>query len=458
MASKNNSRQLSFIPSILFFLIVGCTTAQNKAHKATITPQLIDTTTPTKTLKPSPTFFDQLNYSTFTPQPAAKCPEFGTISNPNLDFLNPPFLKSFDTSSWEEFDRQRYKNVLDFINIYGPGPLIKYAQTQPHFKNWFWEDVTNDGVPEFIYPGALYQCEEGRYKITLSYSHDAWGGFPRFENIGDWNRNNVPELLLHEWTSNHGNSSYQLYEWDQTVFRELLPDSLYIHPDGRIDYKDVDNDGAQEIIVISGIQDWPPNYDIKTRNEFTYYKWNGRNYVEYKKEYSDPIYRFQAVQDADGFMDTKQYDRALEFYKEVISNGELEWWSPDRETYMQRRYLEYGLTPPVQDWNEYHQLASYARFRMILLYLLQDNLSSAQSVYVETLNYSSPDLPGYHYYKIGQEFWDEYQVSKNINQSCAKAIEYASKHLELLTPLGSDYHGLQSKHYLPEYICPVGLR
>ncbi|MBC7879173.1 MAG: hypothetical protein H7Y59_18545 [Anaerolineales bacterium] len=353
------------------------------------------------------------------------------------------------------YDRQRHKNVLDFINIYGPEPLMEDARTKPYFKGWFWEDVTNDGVPEFMYPGALYKCEKGKYQVFLQYTHDVWGGLSTFEDINDWNQNGISELFLHILTFNHGDRMYQIYEWDRIHFRKLLVDDILIHPDGVIKYKDLDNDRVYEVIAIAGTYDWFAPVGIELRNEFTYYKWDGKFYTEYDREYDDPKYRFQAIQDADYYAKTGEYNRALTLYKEAISSGELEWWSVERKEYMINKHFEFGLTLPEQDWMEYHWLASYARFRMIVVYLLQNHPSPAQSVYAETLNYATPDLPGYHYYKLGAEFWDEYQLSSDINKSCAKAIGYATEHPELLAPLGSDYHGYQSKIYKPEDVCFV---
>jgi hypothetical protein len=37
---------------------------------------------------------------------------------------------------------------------------------------------------------------------------------------------------------------------------------------------------------------------------------------------------------------------------------------------------------------------------------------------------------------------------------CAAAIQYAVEHPEILTPLGSDYHGAQSHTYVPADVCP----
>jgi hypothetical protein len=38
---------------------------------------------------------------------------------------------------------------------------------------------------------------------------------------------------------------------------------------------------------------------------------------------------------------------------------------------------------------------------------------------------------------------------------CAAAIQYAAEHPdEMLTPLGSDYHGWQSHIYVPVDVCP----
>jgi hypothetical protein len=51
-------------------------------------------------------------------------------------------------------------------------------------------------------------------------------------------------------------------------------------------------------------------------------------------------------------------------------------------------------------------------------------------------------------------FWDAYQSSGKMYAGCAAAIQYAAEHLDILTPLGSDYHGWQSHTYVPADVCP----
>jgi len=44
--------------------------------------------------------------------------------------------------------------------------------------------------------------------------------------------------------------------------------------------------------------------------------------------------------------------------------------------------------------------------------------------------------------------------TQKMYDGCAAAIQYAVEHPEILTPLGSDYHGWQSHIYRPADVCP----
>jgi hypothetical protein len=62
--------------------------------------------------------------------------------------------------------------------------------------------------------------------------------------------------------------------------------------------------------------------------------------------------------------------------------------------------------------------------------------------------------PGHSYAEMATDFWSAYQSSGKMYDACAAAIAYANAHPEILTPLGSDYHGAQSHIYQPADVCP----
>ena len=111
-------------------------------------------------------------------------------------------------------------------------------------------------------------------------------------------------------------------------------------------------------------------------------------------------------------------------------------------------------TPYPNDLTEYPRLAAYAYYRIMLLHLVQGHESDAATVYNTLQEKFSNDPNGRPYVEMGIAFWNAYQSTHKMYDGCAAAIQYAAEHPDLLTPLGSDYHGWQSHIYKPEDVCP----
>lgn len=194
------------------------------------------------------------------------------------------------------------------------------------------------------------------------------------------------------------------------------------------------------------------------RNQKVIYMWNGENYVWYSQEYYPPNFRFEAIQDGDTETIRGDYDSALKFYQAAIFDDKLKSWTQevwrDLSQNQDIRILSY---PDIEKMPfnqvEYDQLSAYARYRIMIIYLKQGWDSDAKTMY-ETLveKYPQGNL-GYPYAELATEFWNEYRSSHDLTLSCDEAITYATKHTEILEPLGS--HGLFDKHYEPESICPL---
>ena len=112
------------------------------------------------------------------------------------------------------------------------------------------------------------------------------------------------------------------------------------------------------------------------------------------------------------------------------------------------------MPPVIPDLTEYPKLAAYSYYRIMLINIVQGSEAGANSTY-NTLQQNFGNNPyGHPYVEMATAFWNAYQSAHKMYDGCAAAIEYAAGHPEILTPLGSDYHGGQSKIYQPEDICP----
>jgi hypothetical protein len=420
-------------------------------------------------LTPLPTFtptFDARTIVTVTPAPKAACPEITPVTNPDLGFLDFSLDKP-------ENGRDAEQNILNFLNSFGPTPLYKALKQSWRAKDYAFQDLTGDGVPELAI-GAIafyiFGCQDGQYKKLLELEPDAYLSPPTITVIKDANRNGIPELTLLLGFASQGGHTYAIYEWNGERFANLIPSDSIDYPDsggiwveatGKIHYEDVDHDSLQELILDSGIPVWETyNSGLPWRNKRTTYKWNGQNYIPAKSEFAQPEFRFQAIQDGDLAASQDEYDKAFDLYQQTIFSAKLKDYSLEIRKNLQAIWMgqfeknEPSPTPPPNDPTEYPCLAAYAYYRMVILHTHLGQMDAAATQYATLQKKFSAAGPGQPYAAMASAFWDAYQSSHNMTNACGAAIAFAAAYPDMLTVLGSNYHGSQSHTYVPADVCP----
>lgn len=426
----------------------------------TSTPGPTSTTRPTATDTLTPTItptFDVASIVTRTPAPPARCP----VENPELVFdVNIPK----DEIYWlaEPF--------LEFLNSGGTRKAVitAYASIYPRdlaaIQEW---DVTGDGIPELLFEENfahlyVYRCVDGQYVLHSAIDGTYHDNRPDIIALKDLNLNGVDEIV-----SLAGDDRYrgiEVLEWDGKGFQELN-DSPELFEDyctgmlgpSNVEIADIDGNGTQELILKQEIPIWSEYISgVPWRKETRTCTWNGKFFALIRTEYAEPEYRFQAVQDADRASLAGEYDRAIDLYQAAIFNDQLGWWSPERKAYETNR-AHPGGTPqplPAPDPREYPYLAAYSRFRLLLIHTLRGHTPEAQVVY-DTLQSKFPaGQPGNEFAVMARLFLDEFGASADIGRACAKAVDYASVHPNILSYLGDSDHGWQSPTYTPGDVCP----
>jgi hypothetical protein len=449
---------------------------------ATSTPVVVSSPTFTSTVI-TPTFtvipriptitptFDVSTLVTVTPAEKAVCPIAQPAENLDFDFLNVVIGMDDENRAHAE------ENVLNFLNTYGPEPLVSYLRY--HWKSegreFLFEDLTDDDVSELaisLTSFFIFSCRNGQYEKIFELLPDGRAWAPTILFANDNNRNGILELIIRIGTWSQGGRAYHVFEWDGGNFHNLIPSELAGYPEegeiwveattGKIHCEDVDHDLLNEIILVSGVPSWGIYYDgLPWRNETTYYKWNGKNYIPAYHKFSSPEFRFQAIQDGDLAASQSELDKALSLYQDAISSDKLKDFSPEILANLRDNwYSQIGPskkptpTPYPADPTEYSRLAAYAYYRIMLLNFVHGYETDALTVF-NTLQRKFPDgNPGYPYVEMAKAFMKEYQNTHNIPVSCVTAIQYATENPEILVPLGSDYHGWQSHTYKPEDVCP----
>jgi hypothetical protein len=489
----------------------------SREPKATKTPQIsmlrpsrTISSTPTATATstyPTPTF-DARKVVIKTSQPAALC----KVEDPNLK----PNLKNIIN---ESFIYDLSPSILEYLNAGGTyEPLTVPIKLKPA---WFDKeitvelditrlDVTNDGIPEIILHDPvsfnIFGCQNGQY-ITLMHAYG--DHFPDLIDSRDLNLDGIPDLLLGvNYCGNCIRMEYYIFSWNGTAFENQLKNPGYssfyhnistdeykygyisvfsdeinygiINVDGVADentgldspiIKDLDGNGTKELIITGGI---PVGYSLHNggpwRVETVIFSWNGSSYsiVDWKTKF--PRYRFQAVQDGDVYTLLGKYDLAMSSYQRVIFD-EMDYWSYARLLYVRDTYysssdlLKPTPTQPGPDPAEYPNLAAYARFRIMVLHVIQGHLPDARTVYETLLSKYPTGTEGAVFSELARIFWDEFQHSKDTGSSCSKVIQKVSEdrvtYLKYLgnlrydnEPEYSEGHGWWSLYYAPEDVCP----
>jgi hypothetical protein len=422
--------------------------------------------TPLPTIPTSTPTFDVSTIVTVTPAPNAECPKEISSIKPNFNFDD----KSTDV----------VQEIVKFLNNGGSleslkSELGKNNEQGTAYGSINGNDLTNDGIPELILQLSgsvfIFQCQAHKYEYIFSDfpELEALFGAVEVTFLDDLNKNSIPEILVSKNTCGDALcNEVKIFEWNGLSFKGVLKrfvdnsenstDSTF---EDEITIADFDGNGVQDIIGTTEIPGNPDTFIdcIPCRVSHTIYSWNGDNFVESLLYYSPATYRFQEIQDADHESLYGNFSKSLLLYQQVVFNKQLQPWSPAIAQNMRENFLashggDLTPTPIVVELTEYPRLAAYAYFRIMLLHLMQGHESDAGAVYKTMLQKFSNDPNGRSYVEMATAFWDAYQSTHKMYDGCAAAIQYAAEHPEILTSLGSDYHGSQSHTYVPADVCP----
>jgi hypothetical protein len=378
--------------------------------------------------------------------------------------------------------------VISFLNQGGSSEMVLRAAQAAYPKLASLIDLTNDGQPELLLSTetlSILGCDpggSGQYIILGQFYDDIDLVPPGIIAIQDLNLDGLPELLLISRAFGGFSTTYllQIRTWDGQSFSSpivLPPDYPYrsqgnlgfedyqhslwgiTYHGGIVDLLDVDHNGTTEFIIKSGL---PGHPDLIAHGPWRHaqdtFTWNGEAYVLLRSEIDPPIYRFQAVQDADQAALWGEYDRALALYQDAIFSDQLLGWSP--ELYEQQQYsffVDSTPTPFPAPAEEYYHLAAYARFRILVLHALHGYDQDGQIVYDTLIERFPEGQPGYESAVLAQGFWSTYLATHDVGQACTQALKAIWDEAgEILYWLDGDFHGMQAPDYQLVGLCPFG--
>ncbi|MBN1312039.1 MAG: hypothetical protein JXB30_11530 [Anaerolineae bacterium] len=330
-------------------------------------------------------------------------------------------------------------------------------------------DFTGDGVPEVFVvlldpqsedynpqPGDLYifGCQEGAYRLLYQVGYKPEQGAPIVTSADDINGNYVNDLVytIKTCTDLGCEGKTSILEWNITLgnFSSLLTNEITtVEPE--VVVSDVDEDGLSEVSVTTGtIRNPSAGPQRKVTN---IYKWDGSLYVLSQLLKSPAQYRIHVIYDGDDALAAHDYKAAIEAYKQASTNEELKGWL----------YAD-----------EFQYLSAFARYRLMLAYVLGNNIDKAQATHDELIGQYAPPpplpppegeatatptpqagpLPGAEFATLADVFWQNFTVNRDVSRACSQVIDSVDKNSSILSLLNS--FGYANRQYRPVDICPSG--
>ena len=426
----------------------------------TITPTA--TQTPTSTITPLPTIptftptFDVSTIVTVTPAEKAECP---TTNNSEVDYQ---FDFGVFPTGKKFVDDHTIESVIAYLRMGGNIDTLIDILSEIQ-SNFIYQDITNDNTPDLIIvSGSLFQklniiyCQNGQYSLFPSNGKalgDLFGEIVEFK-IQDLNQNQIQDIYSVVTTPT--GLIAKVWEWNGQIFEDLTAITPEVEGVSIVDAKivDINNDNVLELVIKGQVANDEPFPGQPLRSITSVYHWNGNRY-SLSTRFDVPQYRFQAIQDGDIQVLYGNFKEATNIYQEAIDSNNLDWWSKDRYEHNRSARINFFTPVPLNlDGSEYPSLAAYAYYRIILLHLAQGQEAEAASTYQTLQDTFGTDQYAAPYVEMATAFWEAYQSTQKMYDGCAAAIQYAVEHPEILTPLGSDYHGWQSHIYVPADVCP----
>ena len=444
------------------------TRTKSSTPTKTHTPTLTITPEPTATIVP-PKSFDVSTIKTITLAVPANCP----AANPNLMFDVKELVKQDDVDREGIPGEMDFDLLLRFLNDgISPDKIVSQLQKDyPNFfENYFVADITGDGIPELTFPYMtgiqIIGCKNNQYEVLTGFYFDSSLLSIYFLDVDDLNSDGLAEIAVWFDGCLGGRCPYfQIFAWNGIEFVDLT--TFHCHGDLQTPYslvlQDIDKNGTSEVIFQYRSGNIPTGLytEYPERTETITCMWNGSQFVLADHEFGKPYYRFQAVKDGGYQLGFHNYDQALALYKQAIYDKNLEWFTDDRNLLAYWTYLQNIFpyeepnptsTPDLQpDPDEYQNLASFSYYKIIFIYLLQDDVQSAETTYIELeQQYPIGEGPG-QFTQISKILLDTYKKTGDIHVACENVLSYANPKKDEFISL-IDYYIWSPLHFI-ENIC-----
>lgn len=449
--------------------------------------QTLTATTTAVPFRIRPTF-DPASIVTVTPALAAQCPT-----------VDPSFKHIFQDQGAESgygYNSDAFHLQTDILYALNQGAsLASVRGSLPEVtgdgdplglseENLLEKDLTGDGISEvvFYHPFnryAIFTCKNGEYTLALDIPSNGLYSVSQM-TTEDLNLDTLPEIVLGvaDYVAVRPGLMVFIFGWDGESFQNLSAtdywDEFYL-PEivryefgltGGYDIQDVSENGLKGIAVEQEYVKMGDPYFGPWRDVTQIITWDGTEFSLQMPIFTPPIYRFQAVHDGDRAFIAGEFEKALDFYQQVLDDRNLKAWSEahfDQLRESLNNEFDGKPTPTAlpDDPTEYLNLAAYARFKISLVLLAQGNEEQAREEFERLQLDYQEGQPGYEISQMAKVFWDSVKSGELPSLGCDNVRTYAELHWKTTKQYldsgiyGSQYLGVGSHEPpVPVYLCP----
>jgi hypothetical protein len=351
----------------------------------------------------------------------------------------------FDTSVYEEVPG----NLVQYLNSDGNLETLLLSLDEAGMVTmdpigWVEDDFTGDGFndiaillhnpePEFMFiQGTLIlnQCKEDHYEIVFQSTELMDWGAPEIFSSEDLNGDQVSDLLVGRQSCGAHTCFTQIEAllWNGETMQNQLQGTSDDMPSPTIE---VDPETKQITLIAEGIGSVGAGPFRRFLRKWT---WDEEleAFLPSPDTYLPSNFRIHVLQDADQAAEKSEYGDAIALYTRVIEDDEL------------LDYLDSTLERP--------QLGAYASFRLMLTYLLMNDVVEGEATHASIMTNYPADSPASDFIRMADIFWSEYEPSSDIGSACLAAQAFAASHQE--TILDALYYGYANPAYEAQDICP----
>jgi hypothetical protein len=323
--------------------------------------------------------------------------------------------------------------------------ILEDAERLPmESPGWVEDDFTGDGLndiaitlidpeSESILPeGTLVfgQCQEDHYEIVFQSPELIDWGTPEILFSDDLNGDQVSDLLIGRQSCGAHTCFTRLEAlvWNGETLENRLQGTSEDIPSPNIEVNPESNEITVTAEGIGSVGAGPFRRFIRQ------WTWDEgqQAFLPSPDTYLSSNFRIHKLHDADQAAQNGDYEEAIELYTAVIEDDEL---------------LDY-----MEPTAERPQLAAYASFRLMLTYLLMNELSQAETIHSSIMTDYPAGSPASDFAGMADAFWNKYQSSMDIGSACLAAQSFADSNPEtILEPL---YYGYANPTYEATDICP----